>query len=88
MVNVGSEHEKKELKIGVQITANERDGIISFLKEFSYVFAQTCADMLGLDASIMVHTLPLIGECKPVKQKLRRMRPDILIKVKEEVRKQ
>jgi hypothetical protein len=44
--------------------------------------------MLGLDASIVVHMLPLIGECKPVKQKLRRMRLDILIKVKEEVRKQ
>jgi len=39
MVNVGSEHEKKELKIGVQITTNERDDIISLLREFSYVFA-------------------------------------------------
>jgi hypothetical protein len=87
-VNVGSEHEKKELKIGVQITTNERDGIISLLREFSDVFAYTCVDMLGLDASIVVHMLPLIGECKPVQQKLRRMRLDILIKVKEEVRKQ
>lgn len=60
-MNVGSEHEKKELKIGVQITTNERDGIISLLKEFSDVFAWTNADMLGLDASIVVYRLPLIG---------------------------
>jgi hypothetical protein len=44
--------------------------------------------MLGLDASIVVYRLPLIGGWKLVKQKLRRMRPDILIKVKEEVGKQ
>lgn len=60
-MNVGSEHEKKELKIGVQITTNERDGIISLLKEFSDVFAWTNADMLGFYASIVVYRLPLIG---------------------------
>jgi hypothetical protein len=29
---------KKELKIGMQIVANERDGLVSLLKEFSDVF--------------------------------------------------
>ena len=43
--------------------------------------------MLGLDTKIMVQTLSLIEGCKPVKQKLRTI-PDILIKVKEEVKKQ
>jgi hypothetical protein len=44
--------------------------------------------MSGLDTDIVVHKLPLIEGCKPIKQKLRRTRPDILIKVKEEIMKQ
>ena len=57
-------------------------------KEFSDVFVWTYINMPGLDTSIVVHFLLLIERCQPVKHKLRRMRPNILIKVKEEVRKQ
>jgi hypothetical protein len=32
--------------------------------------------------------VPLVEGCKPVKQKLRRTRPDILLKVKAEIEKQ
>ena len=44
--------------------------------------------MPGLDTNIVIHRLPLINWCKSVKHKLRRIRLDILIKVKEEVKKQ
>ena len=44
--------------------------------------------MPGLDTDIVVHRLPLREECAPVKQKLRRVKPEMLLKIKEEMKKQ
>ena len=44
--------------------------------------------MSGLDTDIVVHRLPLREECALVKQKLRRVKPEMLLKIKEEVKKQ
>ena len=44
--------------------------------------------MPGLDIDIVVHRLPLREECAPVKQNLRRVKPEMLLKIKEEVKKQ
>lgn len=44
--------------------------------------------MPSLDVVIVVHRLLMIDGHKPVKQRLRRMRSNVLIKLKEEERKQ
>ena len=44
--------------------------------------------MPGLDTDIVVYRLPLKEECTPVKKKLRRVKPEILLKIKEKVKKQ
>lgn len=44
--------------------------------------------MLGLEVDVVVHMLPLKEECPPVKKKLRRTRPDMSKKIKDEVQKQ
>ncbi|XP_016747380.1 uncharacterized protein [Gossypium hirsutum] len=44
-------------------------------------------DMPGLSTNMVVHRLPIKKDYKPVQQKLRRMRPDIVLKIKEEVKK-
>ena len=44
--------------------------------------------MPGLDTDIVVHRLPLREECAPVKQKLRRIKLEMLLKIKKEVKKQ
>ncbi|XP_039043305.1 uncharacterized protein LOC120182386 [Hibiscus syriacus] len=44
--------------------------------------------MSGLDPELVEHKLPIKPECKPVQQKLRRMCPEMLLKIKEEVKKQ
>src|ERR1043165_8278273 len=44
--------------------------------------------MPGLDTSIVEHHLPLRPECPPVKQKLRRVHPEMAEKIKKEVQKQ
>ena len=44
--------------------------------------------MSGLSTKIVEHQLPMKPECKPVQQKLRRVKPKMLLKSKEEVKKQ
>ena len=44
--------------------------------------------MPGLDTDIVVHKILLKPECKPVIQALQRMKPEIILKIKEEVEKQ
>jgi len=44
--------------------------------------------MPGLNLDIVQHRLPLNLGCSLVKQKLRRMKPEMSLKIKEEVKKQ
>ena len=61
--------------------------LIDLLQNYNDVFAWSYQDMSGLDTDIVVHRLPLKEECMPVKQKLRRVEPEMLLKIKEEVKK-
>ena len=44
--------------------------------------------MPGLDTEIVVHQVLVKPECPPVQQALRRMKSEIILKIKEEVEKQ
>lgn len=44
--------------------------------------------MSGLNTDVVVHCLPLQPGCGPIKQKLRRMKPEWNLRIKEEVVKQ
>jgi len=44
--------------------------------------------MTGLSTSIVAHKLPTNPMCPPVKQKLRKFKPDMSLRIKEEVTKQ
>uniref|UniRef100_A0A2N9FYD7 Uncharacterized protein n=1 Tax=Fagus sylvatica TaxID=28930 RepID=A0A2N9FYD7_FAGSY len=67
---------------------SKRRTLIALLREFHEIFAWSYQDMPGLDTDIVVHKIPLKPECKPVKQALRRMKPEVILKIKEEVEKQ
>lgn len=88
VMNLGSEDCKKEIKICAALDENVNKGLIELFHEYVDVFSWSYQDIPGLDINIMVHRLPLKEECPPVKQKLRRTRPDMTIKIKEEVQKQ
>jgi hypothetical protein len=88
VINLGSEEDKKEVKIGALLHPEVKSRLIDLLKEYVDVFAWSYQDMPGLDTDIVEHRLPLKPECPPVKQKLRRTHPDMAIKIKEEVLKQ
>ncbi|KAK5833726.1 hypothetical protein PVK06_017580 [Gossypium arboreum] len=88
LVEIVSLGEGQEVKIRTCITMEMKRDLIELLQEFKDVFAWSYQDMPGLNTDIVVHRLLIKEECKPVQQKLRRMRPDVLLKIKEEVRKQ
>ena len=85
VVNLGSEEDRKEVKIGASLNESIKKQIVEILKKYVDVFAWSYRDMPGLDTNIVVHHLPLRPECPPVKQKLRRTHPDMALKIKEEV---
>ena len=87
-INLGTEEERKEVKIEITLSPATRKELIDLLQNYTDVFAWSYQDMPGLDTDIVVHRLPLREECAPFKQKLRRIKPEMLLKIKEEVKKQ
>ena len=87
-VNLGSEEDKKEVNIGASLNSSVKSQLINLLREYVDVFAWSYQDMPGQDTSIVDHHLPLRPECPPVKQKLRRVHPEMAEKIKKEVQKQ
>jgi hypothetical protein len=88
LINLGTNEEKREIKIGALLEASIKERVIDLLKEYVDIFAWSYQDMPGLDPEIVEHRLPLKPGCPPVKQKLRRSHPDMALKIKEEVQKQ
>ena len=87
-INLGTEEERREVKIGITLSLATRKKLIDLLQEYSDVFVWSYQDMPGLNTDIVVHRLPLREKCVLVKQKLRRVKPEMLMKIKEEVKKQ
>lgn len=87
-VDISNNGEPQMVRIGLSLSVVERTQLIETLKEYRDVFAWSYKDMPGIDPEIAEHTIPLVLGAKPVKQKLRRMKPDIALKIEEEVVKQ
>lgn len=87
-MNLGSDEEVKEIRVGALLDDKIKPRLIELLKEYVDVFAWSYQDMPSLDTDIVEHRLPLKPECPLVKKKLRRTHPDMAQKIKEEVQKQ
>ena len=87
-VNVGTEKDPRLVQIGASLASEERERVGALLKDFKEVFAWSYEDMPGIDPEIVQHRIPLDPEARSVKQKLKRIRPDWALKIKEEVTKQ
>jgi len=88
VVNLGIGGEKKEVKVDTCMSVKVRDELVTLLRDYQDIFAWSYQDMLGLSLEIVKHKIPLNREYSPVKQKLRRMKPEMSLKIKEEVKKQ
>ena len=87
-INLGTEEDKKEIKVGANLELNVKECLIQLLHDYVEIFSWSYEDMPGLDADIVVHCLPTKEDYPPVKQKVHRMRPDMSEKIKAEVMKQ
>uniref|UniRef100_A0A2N9GLN7 G-patch domain-containing protein n=1 Tax=Fagus sylvatica TaxID=28930 RepID=A0A2N9GLN7_FAGSY len=90
IVNLANEGEEpREVKIGTRCAAEQKEALIALLREFHEIFAWSYQDMPGLDTDIVVHKIPAESQnASPSKQALRRMKPEVILKIKEEVEKQ
>ena len=88
VVNLGVGNEKKEVKVGTSMTSPIWDELVVLLWNYQDIFAWSYRDMTGLNPDFVQHRLPLKPNCSPVKQKLQRMKPEMSLKIKEEVKKQ
>ena len=87
-VNLGIEKERRKVKTGTTLSPATRKELIDLFQDYNDVFTWSYQDMSSLDADIMVYRFPLREECALVKQKLRRVKLEMLLKIKEEVKKQ
>ena len=55
VINLGTEEDKKEIKIGASLDPAVKKRIIELLKEYVDIFAWSYRDMPGLDTDIVVH---------------------------------
>lgn len=82
MINLGTEENRKEVKVGAALEDKIKERLVELLHEYTNLFAWSYQDMPRLDTDIVVDKLPLKPECLPVKQKLRRVRSDMSLKIR------
>ena len=88
VVNLGNAEVIQETRVSIHMTKEDKKEYTEFLIENKDIFAWSYADMTGLSTSIIAHRLPTDLACPLVKQKLRKYKPEMSLKIKEEVSKQ
>ena len=87
-LNLGNDENLRLIKIGSTLNEKERKDLKELLIEFEEVFAWSYEDMPGIDPEIGQNHIDTHAYMVPIKQNLRRMRTEWLLKIKEEVTKQ
>lgn len=87
-VNIGTDETPREVKIGAELSSEQGKAITNLLIKYQDIFAWSYQDMPELNTDIVEHYLPLKAGCKPVKQKLRKLKPTWALQVRNEVMKQ
>ena len=87
-INLGNQEDVRKTKISVHVLPQLKDEMIQALMDYKDVFAWFYDDMPGLSTELVAHKLPTDPAFPPVKQKLRKFKTDVSIKIKEEIMKQ
>ena len=66
-IDLGSEEDPKEVRIGASLYLDVKSRLIKLLKEYVDIFAWSYQDIPGLDTNIVENYLPLKLECPPIK---------------------
>ena len=62
-INLGTEEDKREVKVGTNLESSVKERLIQLLHEYVEVFAWSYEDMPRLDVDIVVHRLPTKEDC-------------------------
>ncbi|XP_059630454.1 uncharacterized protein LOC132273511 [Cornus florida] len=85
-LNLGTEQDPRPTYISKLLEPTFREELISLLHEYKDYFAWTYEEMPGLSRELVEHKLPIKEGFKPFKQPLRRMSQEMVLKVKEEIK--
>ncbi|XP_019256365.1 PREDICTED: uncharacterized protein LOC109234758 [Nicotiana attenuata] len=88
VVNLGNEEDVKETRISIHLEAEQKEKLVDLLQQYIDVFAWSYNDMLGLSTDTVSHRLPTDPTRPPVKQKPRKFKPILSLRIKEEVTRQ
>ena len=61
-MNLGTEEDKKEIEIGVDLEDNVKKRLTQMLYDYVEIFSWFYEDMPGLDTDIVVHRCNAVGE--------------------------
>ena len=87
-VDLGSgSQEPRPISISASLTEKEKSELMLLLKEFKDVFTWDYSEMPGLDLGLVVHTLNVDPEAKPVAQLARIFHTEIERRIVKEVQK-
>ncbi|XP_070014101.1 uncharacterized protein [Nicotiana sylvestris] len=87
-IECDDESEYDEDEAFEEIKPQIREEIIKALFEYKDIVAWSYDDVPGLSTNLVVHKLPIDPTFPPVKQKLRKFKADMSVKIKEEVTEQ
>ena len=87
-INLGTNDEPKIIQVDNTLTTSEKDALVALLIEFKEVFTWSYENVPGIDTDIVQHCIPTNPTMKSIKQKLRRMKLEWTLKIKEVVEKQ
>ncbi|XP_070002163.1 uncharacterized protein [Nicotiana sylvestris] len=79
-INLGDVETVKKTRISIHLSPLEKEEYIRFLKECEDIFAWSYDHMTSLSTSIVDHKMPTNPMCSPVKQKLRKFKPNMSLK--------
>jgi len=85
--NIDTQEEPKFSKLSNSLTKEKRAEYTELLREFVDVFTCTYEDLKTYDTTVIEHKIPLKGEAKPFRQKLRQINPMLLPIMERKVKK-
>lgn len=71
--NIGTKESLKMVKFGKGTTSNEREKLISLIREFKDVLSWSYEDLKAYREYVIDHSIPLKEGKKPFRQKLKQM---------------
>lgn len=79
--------EPRQMKMGSQLEDEEIKAYCELVREYREVFAWSYKELKGIPLEIVEHRIPLMIGAVPIRQKERRMNPQLQLIVKEELEK-